>query len=340
VTPRARVTTFASVTAVVVVGTTGYGLVQLHASQQTRGAAPTVEQAAAAAKLPTSHFLAFRHTGLDSEYGVVAVADLDDPDGPRSFTDAVCDRVYASREGASCLATERGVVTTYTSSQLAPDWSTSTTEPLAGLPSRTRISPDGSLVATTSFVTGHSYMSVGFSTATEIHAADGSSSYGDLEKFQLVKDGRDVSPVDRNVWGVTFAPDDRAFYATVGTGGHTYLVEGDLEARTLTVVGDHVECPSLSPDGTRIAFKEAGTIDGQPGWTPAVLDLATGERTVLTGETRSIDDQIEWLDDDTILYGMPRDDEPGVTDVWSLDTTPGASPEVFVEQAWSPSVVR
>ena len=52
-----------------------------------------------------------------------------------------------------------------------------------------------------------------------------------------------------------------------------------------------------------------------------MLDLATGERTVLAGETHNVDDQIEWLDDDTILYGLPRDDEPGVTDVWSLDTT-------------------
>jgi hypothetical protein len=339
VTPRARVATFGAVTAVVVVATTGYAATQLHSSRQTRSAAPSVEQAAAVT-LPGSHFVAFRHTGRDAEYGVVALVDLDDPGGPRSFTGAVCDRVYASSEGGSCLATERGVVTTYTSSTLAPDWTTSSTAPLAGLPSRTRISPDGSLVATTSFVTGHSYMTVGFSTATEIHAADGSASYGDLEKFQLVRDGEPVSPQDRNVWGVTFAADDETFYATVGTGGHTYLVRGDLAARTLTVVGDHVECPSLSPDGTRIAFKEAGTVDGRPGWTPAVLDLATGERTVLSGETRTVDDQLEWLDDDTVLYGMPRDDEPGVTDVWSLDTTPGATPELFVEQAWSPSVVR
>jgi hypothetical protein len=28
-----------------------------------------------------------------------------------------------------------------------------------------------------------------------------------------------------------------------------------------------------------------------------------------------------------------------VTDVWSLETTAGAAPQLLIEQAWSPSVV-
>jgi hypothetical protein len=335
---RGRAAAFGAIAAVVVVGTTGYTLDQLHDSREQREAAPSVPSVEPTA-VPDGPFVAFRHTGLDSEYGVVAVAPLDDPDGARAFTGAVCDRVYATSDGASCLNTERGVVTTYESSRLDPAWQRVATEPLAGIPSRTRISPDGTLVATTSFVAGHSYMTVGFSTATEIHTSGGTP-FGNLEKFQLVLDGKDVKPTDRNIWGVTFAPDDRTFYATVGTGGRTYLVEGDLEAKTLTSIAQDVECPSLSPDGTKIAFKELGTVQGQKGWTPAVLDLATGERTVLAGETRNVDDQIEWLDDDTVLYGLPRTDEPGVTDVWSLDTTVAAEPQLFIEQAWSPSVVR
>src|SRR5699024_7106563 len=134
-----------------------------------------------------------------------------------------------------------------------------------------------------------------------------------------VIDGEQVAPRDRNVWGVTFA-DDTTFYATVGTGGETYLVRGDLDARTLTSVADHVECPALSPDGTRIAFKQASERHGVTWWTPAVLDLTSGERTVLDDETRNVDDQIAWLDAHTLLYGLARDDEAGVTDVWSLRT--------------------
>ena len=79
--------------------------------------------------------------------------------------------------------------------------------------------------------------------------------------------------------------------------------------------------------------------DGDPHWTFAVLDLATGRQTLLAGETHNVDDQAEWLDDDTILYGLPRDGEPGVTDVWALDTS-DATPELLIQQAWSPSVVR
>ena len=44
---------------------------------------------------------------------------------------------------------------------------------MPGIPSRTRLSPDGSLVSTTTFVSGHSYMQVGFSTATEIRDVGG-----------------------------------------------------------------------------------------------------------------------------------------------------------------------
>lgn len=121
--------------------------------------------------------------------------------------------------------------------------------------------------------------------------------------------------------------------------GKTYLVKGDLTARTLTTVADDVECPSLSPDGTRIAFKKVTAGAGPTAhWTPAIMDLSTGEVQLLL-ETRTVDDQIEWLDDETILYGMPRDGAPGDTDVWALGVD-GSEPELFIAHAWSPSVVR
>ena len=71
-----------------------------------------------------------------------------------------------------------------------------------------------------------------------------------------------------------------------------------------------MECPSLSPDGTRIAYKKntGGTLAAH--WRVAFLDLATGKETVLS-EPRSVDDQIEWLDDQTLLYGLARDGAAG-----------------------------
>ena len=57
--------------------------------------------------------LIFRSTALGADYGHVAIAPLSDPDGPRAFTPASCDRVYARDNVGLCLVASRGVVTTY-----------------------------------------------------------------------------------------------------------------------------------------------------------------------------------------------------------------------------------
>ena len=88
------------------------------------------------------------------------------------------------------------------------------------------------------------------------------------------------------------AGDPNYFYATLATQRRTYLVKGDLDARTVAVIRENVECPSLSPDGTRIAFKKRVSVDGQTAWHPAVLNLATGAETWQLSTGQSVDDQI------------------------------------------------
>ena len=336
--PSPRVLALVVIAVVVVGGGTAYGIDAYRTQRAGVAAAPEVPQVDVTSVESRDHIV-FRSTAPGPEYGLVAIVPLDDPSGPRAFTDVACDRVDAVRGAESCLVTVRGIATRFEAQLLDASWHVVQTWPLPGVPSRTRLSADGSLLASTSFVTGHSYATVGFSTQTVVHRADGSAS-GSLEDFALTVDGKPFTGSDRNFWGVTFVDDD-TFYATAASAsaGKTWLVRGSLSARTLVSLHENVECPSVSPDRTQIAFKK----DMDPGsgvfWSVAVLDLATGTERVL-GETRSIDDQLYWLDDATLLYGMPRVDEPGASDIWSVGLAPGATPAVLVPEAWSPAVVR
>ncbi|NUL48815.1 hypothetical protein F7P69_26970 [Cellulosimicrobium funkei] len=319
------------------VGVFGVQALQDH-EQRTTGASA----AELASSLPDGPHVTFRNTATGEGYGMVASVALTDPGGARQVGGQACDRVDVAGEYLSCLRTLRGVPTTFETQVYDLEGQPVATWPLAGIPSRTRVSDDG-LIATTAFVTGHSYAADSFSTETTVKGPDGRD-YGNLQDFDISVDGQPLVAVDRNVWGVSFAGADR-FYATVASGGSTWLMEGRLEARTLEAVATGAECPSVSPDGDRVAFKvrreSGGDMVGGSGvhWDVAVLDLASGERTVIDLE-RSIDDQLEWLDSDTLLYGLPREDAGWDADVYSLAAEADAEPELFIEHAWSPSVVR
>jgi hypothetical protein len=140
-----------------------------------------------------------------------------------------------------------------------------------------------------------------------------------------------VTARDRNFWGATFAADGDTFYATLATNKKTYLIKGSIGARTAQTIHENVECPSLSPDGTRVAYKKrVGT--GTKIWRLHVLDLKTMRETPLA-EERPIDDQVEWLDDDRVLY---RVDE----EIWTSAADGSGAPARFKTAGESPSVVR
>lgn len=337
-TVRTRIILLAAILVVALAGAGGYVLQVRHEQARTLAAAPAVEQGGDPATLRAQPHIVFRSTALGAGYGKVALVPLATPGGPRAFTSASCERVYATAGDAICLAAKRGVVTTYQAHLLDANWAETRDLPLTGLPSRARLSGDGSLVATTTFVFGDSYANPGqFSTRTIVSRTDGKV-VGDIEKFTLTVGGKVVTAADKNLWGVTFYDDDR-FYATAASGKKTWLVEGSLSKKTLTALRGDVECPSLSPDRTRIAFKKHG--DLPPGkWRLAVYDLRTGKETTLS-ETHSVDDQVEWLDDDTVIYGLPRQDAGSASsDVWRARADGTGQPQVLIRDAWSPAVIR
>jgi hypothetical protein len=71
----------------------------------------------------------------------------------------------------------------------------------------------------------------------------------------------------------------------------------------MKVLREGVECPALSPDGTRIAVKQrAGGGVGPVQWRVAVFKVAMLQART-PAATRNVDDQVEWLDDDVVYLG-------------------------------------
>lgn len=325
------------ISAVILGGAGGYGIVAWAGSQDRR-TGPSSVRAVSTDTVADHDRVVFRNTASGDGYGLVASVPLADPAGERAVTSVACDRVYATAAAQMCLHIDRGVVTTFAATLRDGDGTELRSWPLPGIPSRTRVSADSRLVAMTAFVTGESYGTVAFSTQTTISTIDGTD-YGNLEEFALMVDGERITAADRNLWGVTFAADDTTFYATAASAGRTWLVRGDLAGRTLTAVRESAECPSLSPDGSQVAYKKAVPGRAAPFWSIAVLNLGTGVETILP-EPGNVDDQVEWLDDSTLLYGLARPDVVGDSDVWSIAIDGVGGPSLFIPHAWSPSVVR
>ena len=289
-----------------------------------------VDEGAKRRAIQAGPHLVFQHTGRDEHYAKIAVAPLADPSSARAFTEVTCERVSVASGRGLCLVPEYGVVNHFYAYRLNAELEPTTRVELGGSPSRTRLTPNGRFGATTIFVAGHGYADNAFSTQTNIIDMTSGTVVADLESFTVIRDGEPFKKRDFNFWGVTFKHDNNGFFATLRTAGRVYLVEGDLAARRMTLGRENIECPSLSPDNTRLAFKKPL---GRPGsWRLSVLDLASGKEVELA-ETHSIDDQAEWLDDSHVLYGLNAD-------LWVIAADGSGRAQKFLTNALSPTVVR
>jgi hypothetical protein len=305
------------------------------AAERPRAALPRL------AARPGGPGLMFVSVASDDTFERVAIANLDTPQSGAFVSDLGCKRVYFAADRGICLTTggaqgPDGPVTTWTADVFDRAFTRLHRIPLDGLPSRVRVSPDGRRAAATMFVSGHSY-AAGFSTQTMILDIVNGETVADLETLETWRDGQFIWAEDFNFWGVTFAKDSDTFYATLDTGGISYLVKGSVNQGVMHIVRPRVECPSLSPDNRRIAFKRRIGKRELGWWQVAVLDLESMTETLVHSETRSVDDQVEWLDNDRVAYYLATE---GVTPgVWAVRVDNTATPQLILADAYSPAVV-
>ncbi|HEX2488963.1 MAG TPA: hypothetical protein VHR27_06150, partial [Blastocatellia bacterium] len=57
-------------------------------------------------------------------------------------------------------------------------------------------------------------------------------------------------------------------------------------------------------------------------------------------EKRSVDDQLEWLDNDRVLYSLPETENgsSASTDIWVTAIDGVSAPRLFLKKAYSPSM--
>ena len=213
-----------------------------------------------------------------------------------------------------------------------------------GIPDRMRINNQGSFIAYTTFVKGHSYTSSGnFSTSTKI--VDLKSFYHhDLEGFDVYKNNELIKDRTFNFWGVSFFPNGEDFLVSLGNNTERYILKGNVTSKRLDIVFEGAECPSVSPDGKQIAFKQQSTTQtgllGMPHWNIAVWDLLSNQVRTLK-EKRSVDDQIFWLDSKTIAYELKSWDKEKQLSRWDIIQYPligKQSPSTLLEWSRSPAL--
>lgn len=268
------------------------------------------------------------------DYGKVGYVTAE---AERFQTELECVRLDLNKFGGLCLASANGFTGSgnglITNSSLVPIKSFGLNSP-----NRAAVSPDGSLIAWTGFTFGDSYLEAGaFATITQLISLDRGRAANLERSFKTFKGGEPFFNNDRNYWGVTFVDND-LFYATVGSRGGTDIVEGRVSTSRLDVIIENATCPEVSPDGKTLVAKERG--EGI-FFQLIAIDLETGERRNL-GETRSVEDQVEFLDNDTVVYALPNTEEgtdaQPAWDIWALDLAPGSTPTLIVPFADSPAV--
>ena len=166
-----------------------------------------------------------------AHHGQVAIAAAGRPTASPTLSALHCDRVYFAAGRGLCLA-RGGFPVGYRAEVFGPDLRvrhalgvTGIPEPRARVPRRPlRGGRRSSSPAMPTRSRARSRRRRRSSTSPPGRRSPTSSS------FTVLRGSRQVTAIDVNFWGVTFARDSDRFYATLATGGKTYLIRGSVRA--------------------------------------------------------------------------------------------------------------
>lgn len=297
---------------------------------------PLVRRIAGARNPIPAPFVMFRTLAPRQAYGRVAMVSASPPESVRHVSTLSCARVHYAGGTGLCLVEEvAGESVKHVAYIFDRAFAPGRRVELTGVPIRARVSPDGRRAAITVYAEEES--PAGERLASESIVVDLASGrvLADLREFSVTNANHPPIVGSIDIAGVAFAPDSDHFFATLSTASERYLVSGSVNAQQLNVVGTGVASEALSPGGQHLLVKKR--VGDRGYWQLLVLELGTMRERALNQGSRSVDDQVEWLDDAHVVYHDATDEGTGI---WMLSTDGISGPQLLVADAFSPAVQR
>ena len=281
-------------------------------------------------------FVMFRTLSPKDLHGRVAMARANAGESTRYVSSLACARVaYAAGNGICLVEEPSGTEVRHAAYIFDRGFRPGIRIGLSGIPTRARVSPDGRRAAITIY--GEEHLPNGEERlAISSVIVDVASGHAvNLREFTLDHTAGAVFEGPLDFSSVAFARDSNRFFATLATTTERYIVAGTLDDRRLSLLATGLANEALSPDETRLAVKQR--VGDRGRWQLLVFDLATSSTRTLNQGDRSVDDQVEWLDEGHVVY---HDATEQGTNLWLLSADGLTPPRVLIAEAYSPSVAH
>jgi hypothetical protein len=270
----------------------------------------------------------FRSLAAGHEHGRLVTLGLSS-DGARRAGPLSCTRVhFAGGRGVCTVPEPRGDGVVHVAYVFDRTLAPGRRIELAGVPTRVRVAPTGRVAAITTYAQqGEDAPLVTNSIVVDLRSG---AVRADLSTFDIDPLGAPANAASGVLSGLAFERDGNRFFATLAVDAEPILVAGSLSERRITALRKGVSNEALSPNGRRLIVKKL--VEERGFWQLAVIDLSNWEELELPQGPRSVDDQVEWLDDHHLMYA---DVDEGTTSLWILAADGQSAPTVLVRNAYS-----